>query len=528
VRSYLRNNASFLLVISLAYCLVGGLFLFFYRYQINPDGISYINIARLYFSGDWALAVNGFWGPLISWLLAPFCGLKNPLHIQWAAKVILLVVGLGAILAAHLLCLRLEISPGSCRVVVAALVPVVVFFALSKITPDLLVVSILLFYFYIVVDPDFPQKPVAGIVAGLLGGAGYLAKSYVFPFFLFHFHGMLILHYLNSPNELRMKILRQWLLGAAAFAIISGPWIAFISSKYQKPTIGTAGAYNYRLMGPNSGGFPVSARIIAPPHDRSLSGWDDPSYIELEDWFSMKFLLNNTLRNIEKTHRRLDSLNLNIPIAVGLLLVAIFSRTRRRKFHAAASLFSILLYCGGYTFVWVDRRYLWPAYVLLFLAGFLLVEHIGRSMPRTRRQWRMLLLYGLPLLLIVSFVFRPLKELASSVTDNPDKYEYLLSRRLLQSGIDGNLATNGHWNRTLYLAYYLNARFYGTVADAGDAETRNEQLRKHGIRYYFVWDDRPGVSDSFSPVVISEPDSLGSPGLKIYSATPLSIPPNGK
>src|SRR6185369_13250535 len=34
------------------------------RYAMNPDGISYLDVADAYLRGDWAVAVNGYWSPL--------------------------------------------------------------------------------------------------------------------------------------------------------------------------------------------------------------------------------------------------------------------------------------------------------------------------------------------------------------------------------------------------------------------------------------------------------------------------------
>src|SRR5438876_2772461 len=56
----------------LAYCCLGIPLFPLYQFQVNPDGGSYINIAHLYAIGDFHDAVNGYWAPLISWLLVPF------------------------------------------------------------------------------------------------------------------------------------------------------------------------------------------------------------------------------------------------------------------------------------------------------------------------------------------------------------------------------------------------------------------------------------------------------------------------
>src|SRR5215468_8991394 len=41
-----------------------------WRYYIEPDGVSYIEIAHAYIQRDFAHAVNAYWSPLYSWLLA--------------------------------------------------------------------------------------------------------------------------------------------------------------------------------------------------------------------------------------------------------------------------------------------------------------------------------------------------------------------------------------------------------------------------------------------------------------------------
>src|SRR5205823_5852007 len=41
-----------------------------YAFRNGPDMISYISIAKEYFTGQWWEAVNTFWSPLFSWLIA--------------------------------------------------------------------------------------------------------------------------------------------------------------------------------------------------------------------------------------------------------------------------------------------------------------------------------------------------------------------------------------------------------------------------------------------------------------------------
>src|SRR5689334_4941136 len=40
------------------------------RFYIEPDGLNYLDISYAYLHRDWPNAVNAYWSPLYSWLLA--------------------------------------------------------------------------------------------------------------------------------------------------------------------------------------------------------------------------------------------------------------------------------------------------------------------------------------------------------------------------------------------------------------------------------------------------------------------------
>lgn len=52
------------------------------RFSVNPDGIAYLDIARAWLRGDWAGALNTYWSPLYSWLVAAVFALFRP-GIRW-------------------------------------------------------------------------------------------------------------------------------------------------------------------------------------------------------------------------------------------------------------------------------------------------------------------------------------------------------------------------------------------------------------------------------------------------------------
>src|ERR1700758_5447176 len=48
---------------------IGGLRAWATRYWVDPDTISYLDMADAYLRGDWSMAFNGQWNPFYAWLL---------------------------------------------------------------------------------------------------------------------------------------------------------------------------------------------------------------------------------------------------------------------------------------------------------------------------------------------------------------------------------------------------------------------------------------------------------------------------
>src|SRR6266436_6436899 len=48
------------------------------RFSVTSDGICYLDIASAYLRGDWHNALNSYWSPFFSWLLALAMGIFHP------------------------------------------------------------------------------------------------------------------------------------------------------------------------------------------------------------------------------------------------------------------------------------------------------------------------------------------------------------------------------------------------------------------------------------------------------------------
>jgi len=131
----------------------------FYRYQLNGDGISYISIARKYLDGNLADAVNAYWSPLFSWLLVPFLFLG--ILPQVAAKAITLAAGFATIIGIKTFSNRFEITENMKSVLLLSVIPLVLYCALSMITPDLVFLCLLIFYFAALIAEKVNQSDSA-------------------------------------------------------------------------------------------------------------------------------------------------------------------------------------------------------------------------------------------------------------------------------------------------------------------------------------------------------------------------------
>src|SRR5688500_18006071 len=61
-----------------------------HHYLMNADAMSYIDIAEAYLRKDWQAAVNSYWSPLYSWLIALGLTLTKP-SPYWKFAVVHLV-----------------------------------------------------------------------------------------------------------------------------------------------------------------------------------------------------------------------------------------------------------------------------------------------------------------------------------------------------------------------------------------------------------------------------------------------------
>ncbi len=473
-----------------SYLILGFVLLGYYKYQINPDGIIYIRTALKYLSGDFSSAVNAYWGPLLSWLLIPFLYLnQTPVYALFAVKILSIIVGFFTLIGFRQLSYRFEMDEVVRTVLLLIMVPVILYFSLSTITPDLLIVCIMVYYLYLIFSPDYPNKVIYAFLCGVLGAVAFMGKSFMFPFFIVHFLIMNLLHYLYR-KDLKIKITQNLIIGFIAFLLLSGVWIGMISSKEGKLTFGTSGELNHAIKGPDgpySIGFQQFYQGLSAPgeknNQKALNRWSP-----FESWSNFKFQLNMIWNNIIDTldiYQSFSFLSIIIIICSLMILIPAINRFISGKDLKTVlfSLVTILIYSGGYWPVLVEGRYLWPVDILLILLGGFLISLL---FDIKKSDYMNLLKILVLFIFTVSFIYMPITSLYTNLNTGKDIHD--LSNTLkTQYGVEGNIASDDNRSDSMYLSFYLNTIYFGrSKKDISSAELQSE-LDKYKINYYLVW-----------------------------------------
>ncbi len=484
-----RRDYIILTLLLCVFFLLGLLVLEAYQYQINPDGVAYISIAQKYLRGEFAQAINGYWSPLLSWMLVPGIALGVPPLL--AAKIAGLFIGLFILIITWYFSFQFSMLP-LVRVTILSLLPLLIlYFISSVITPDLLLTVLLLLYFLIFFGRNYSQQAWKGALCGFLGALAYLTKAYALPFFMIHFTVLHLLRFRQEPESQR-GLLRNFVLGMFVFGLLSGTWTLLLSDKYGYFTTGTAGKHNFFSIGP---AYDAPDKIIfdlaAPPNDTAININEDPALIQLSSWNPLSsrphffYFLHNIFTNLREFFFSLVIFSVFVPFVLVLGAIGLFSR--RGWFSASRleqyTVLTILLYPLGYLLIIVEFRYFWPLGILsLLISGSLFSRILGKPNHFLSRRQKALVMAAF----VFSWILLPLVYLWNNRNINRD--DYLWAQEMKKFNIHGNLASNYYWHQMLPIAYYLPAHYYGQVPENLGTSDLSTILLDFDIDYYFFWD----------------------------------------
>jgi hypothetical protein len=506
-----------LFVLILIITVYSALIMFTDFYEIyTADSTMYLDIAEKYLRGNFTDAINGYWGPMFSWLLIPF--LYFGASKVFAINSLNLIVGILTIVGVWLLSFRFEMSEKVRGAILISLLPIILFVSIVELH-DFLLLCFLVYYLSIIFNNEYPGRTYNGMLCGVLGAVAYFTKSYAFPFFIVHFIFMNMVHFIRcSTKPEKRNVFRNAVAGIVLFSVLSGVWITVISYKYNRFTISNMGKANFSAMAPglpDTGyelGNPIFHEGFFPPSNKTaFSAWEDPSYImnKLPVWSPVKsiaylnYFLKNIFKNVIECIRifgAFSRLSYTIIIAYILLLIVPSFNRQLLRGDMLYSFFTVLLFTGGYMPFHLELRYLWIVNILLLLmGGYVLTILFQHAFFKNNVRKNVLIVF-----FALSFILTPLKSYIQAGHDNMSKEMYALSL-LIKDNLNikgGNIASNREWkciathdswHKTFRLAYHLNSKYYGQAKkDISDSELENE-LKRYNINYYFVWGKNPRI-----------------------------------
>lgn len=207
------------------------------RRTLNPDGVSYLDLADAIRRGDIDQFVQGYWSPLYPALLAAVGAVTGKTGIDLVASAhVVNVIAVAVTIVLIWRWSRSMVTPWFGRAAIAALIvcsaepPRV-----EALTPDLLLLGIVTWIGYELVRHEGKRWAWVGILLGL----AYLTKTSTWPWILVAVTARIVL---GNGRVSRINAARS---GLIAF-VVALPWIATMSYVSGRATVGVTAKLNYR------------------------------------------------------------------------------------------------------------------------------------------------------------------------------------------------------------------------------------------------------------------------------------------
>lgn len=388
------------------------------RHTMNPDGISYLDVADAYWGGNWKEAINALWSPLYSWILGLARVICEP-SPYWEFTVVHLVnfaiylVALASFefFLKEFLRYRHGVRDGGSQDSSSGLPDWVYYtlgyalflwsslnlITLSPVVPDMCGAALVYLASGLILrlygrEDTWKECSLLGFILGL----GFLAKTPMFLMSLVY----LAVGFLGMKN--RRRAVFSMLGGLFVFVSITGPFIVALSLTKGRLTLGDGAKLNYawhvnRITrythwqgGPEGSGTPEhpprkmldspALYEFATPISGTYPPWYDPSY-----WYEggkPYFDLGDQVRILA------SGLGVYLRFLVGGLLILYFVlRKRWLSFEGIRRHWSLSVPAasafGMYLVVHAEPRYVAPFATLFWFAVL-----AGLSLPvspQTRR-----------------------------------------------------------------------------------------------------------------------------------------------
>lgn len=479
----------------------------YHKYSLDlTDTFQYLVIAENYSKGNFSDAINSYWSPLFSWILAIL--IKLGIEPFTAIQILQIFIGSISLLGVLKLIPFKNENRSMFLLLHFSFLILILSFALLVATPDLLLLTITIWYLVFISRKEYYlNNTYSFLLFGVMGALLYFAKGAGFFVFLLSFTLINCLFFFRKDST-RTKIASKYLSTLLVFFVLSSCWIFIISKKENKFLISSAAEYNFKLIGPSSNPYvldeivqpPERIGLITPPKN-SLSAWEQPHKMIVEKWSPLhsrgnfihyiKIILKN-LWSIQSFYFGLDAGTILI---LGLFVVWINKGIEIKKIvdkNNPAIIVSIACTIP-YIFLLVMDRYIWVNTITI---GILAVS-VFTALTTINKKISILFF----LLFICAIGYKPLKGLLNF---NNQYISMFQDKEKFQGYISGNVAslvTNDekkeeNYAKSTMLSYLSDNKYYGMIKVPEQSNIVVNQLKKYNIKYLLSWNKSSQIPDS--------------------------------
>jgi hypothetical protein len=497
IKKLIVNNKYLIFYLVISFAL-----LYFYKYSYRQDLISYLSIADKYYNGNFEQAINGVWGPLLSWVLTLLRFL--PIEPILGFKFVQILIGAITLIGINILFTIFDFQNYLKKCLTFSSIWIIYYYVFLTGTPDLLLACILLFLMILFLKWE-NGKIRFQIIAGVLGALLYFAKPYGFPAFLLLYVGFNIVSSRQRGKFADTNTIKSIFVGLLIFGILVSPWIYLLSSKYNKFTVSTGGNYNFAIVGPTYDGkhIPRIEKLYEPVNETATSYWEDPTFLDVKSWNPFGSF-ENFLHLFSNVYKNVFDLILFCAISSPFIFLLLFTINPKKVFKEMNTrilgLFA-LGYTSGLLLFFIRTRFLIAMqFILIVLTGSYLLLAVEKYVANDYLR-KIIMIF-----VCLSLSFQPVYSILKNLNDG--KEIYVLSEKLKNRlSIKGNLASvstsplGEDWRNSLTLSYLLNVHYFGEVDRKLDVISLYNELIESEIDYYFVWDNEQKInSDKFQLV----------------------------
>ena len=484
----------YLLSASCFYIVIFFLLFSRYQYNIDADGIAYIQQARQYAAGNFQIALNGCWSPLIAWILAP--SIKVGFDPLLTLKYLNGFWGLATLLSFYFLSARFEMDVFFKKCFIIFLPLLLLSYVFYVLGPDLLQLFLMSLYLHVLFSKKFFDSNIKLIAIGLLGALCYLAKAYSFYFFIIHIS--IVLFFLvkkDTPDKFFKRFFYRLCIVLVSFFVFCSPYIFLISKKYEKFTISTASAITQnKTLEP---GFTGGKQLVVPPiGDMAISISDDPSlfpqkYINM--FTSRHYFLKEIKITIANFFLYTTLLNEISFLAISIVLIFVFLKILKPLTEISSTNFilgfTVFFYPMGYLLIAIEWRYVWLIPILLLLMCGIIIKHM-----LLRKIYNIYAKIITILFIFISFALQPILVL---IHNNENPNEYNLSKKIKERGVSGSFFSNmdikvgQNLSKSYEIAYWNNMKLFGFYNTSYNYVDIINESEKYGVQYFFYFYNTP-------------------------------------